>query len=433
MSKAIVARVTELVEISGANKIQVAKVLGENCIVSKDVKVGDVGVLFPADTQLSVEYCHENNLFRHGTENKNPEKTGFFESSRRVRCQPFLGVRSSAYFAGLETLSYCGDEYHQLVAMPVGTAFDLVGEHLICNKYISQATKDAIAKAGKNGVKMAKKDFAPTFAKHVDSAQFKHNVSMIPKGALIHFHAKVHGTSHRSGLHQVALALPKWKQFVNKYLPIFPDKEWQHVVGTRNVVLTPGKEGFHGSEQFRFDVAETLKPFMEKGMTIYGEIAGYANGKPIMQVHNAKDTKDKAFIKKFGEQIVYRYNCAEHEYRFHVYRITQLDCNGVNVDYTEAQLEQWCADRGFNGPVSVYTPIVYNGDPDGLMNVVDLFTENSVHLGGDYIDPSHPGEGIILRIDTGKANPYFLKSKAHNFRVMEGLAEGLDIGDMEAA
>ena len=108
MSKAIVAKVTQVMAIPGADKVHVAVVLGENCIVSKDVGVGYVGLLFPADTQLSEQYCFENNLNRHGTDNKNPEKTGFFDSNRRVRVQPFLKVKSTAYFASVESISYCG-------------------------------------------------------------------------------------------------------------------------------------------------------------------------------------------------------------------------------------------------------------------------------------------------------------------------------------
>lgn len=440
MSKAIIAAITAVMEIPGANNIQVATVLGENVIVSKDAKVGDIGVFFPVDTQLSQEYCYENSLFRKGTENKNPEKTGFFDENRRVRAQPFMKVKSQGYFATLDSLAYAdyASEFTDKTrdVFVIGQTFDEVNGHSICNKYISKATQDAINRAAKSGVKLKKKVETPYFDKHVDSAQFKHNVGLIPKGALIHFHAKVHGTSHRSGLTLVKLNLPKWKEVINKVLPIFPTEKWDYVVGTRNVVLTPGKDGFHGSEQFRFDVAEMLKPFMTKGMTVYGEIAGYANGKPIMQVHNGKDTKDKAFVKKFGEQIVYKYNCAEHEYRFHVYRITQLNHAGVNVDMSEAQLEQWCSERNLLGPVNVHPPIILGEYPikyvDDLTNLVERLTERDYLNGEDYIDPSHPGEGIILRIDTGKANPYFLKSKAHNFRVMEGMCEAVDMEDVEA-
>ena len=430
MSKAIVAKVTQVMAIPGADKIHVAVVLGENCIVSKDVGVGYVGLLFPADTQLSEQYCFENNLNRQGTDNKNPEKTGFFDSNRRVRVQPFLKVKSTAYFASLDSLSYlvhtC-DAISREKYVALGTFFDNIEGNPICNKYISQATRDNINK--QNRPKMAKAVLMPYFEKHVDSAQFKHSAAMIPVGALLSFHAKVHGTSHRNSFTKVMLDLPKWKQMVNKIAPVFPTEEWKHVVGTRNVVLTEKAEGFHGSEQFRFDVMESLKPYMSKGMTIYGEIAGYANGKPIMSVHSGKAAKDKKFLKKYGESVIYKYGCKEHEYRFHIYRITQLTQDGVNVDFSQKQLEQWCDERGIKSTLEVAPQEVYDGDLQKLLAKVEALTERDNVMSEDIIDPTHPSEGIIIRVDTCKMNPYFLKSKAYFFRTLEGLCEAVDTED----
>jgi hypothetical protein len=425
--QAIVATVTATHPIPGADKIHVAIVLGERVIVNKDTSEGTLGVFFPVELQLSEEYCRENNLHRHANLNKDSEKTGFFDDNRRVRAQPFLKVRSEGYFAPLDSLYYTGKTEFAL-----GESFDEINGKPICCKYVSQATRDAIAR--QNKPKQRKIAETPYFEKHVDSAQFKHNAALIPIGSLIHFHAKVHGTSHRSGLTKVYKQLPKWKQLVNKIAAVFPEYSWDYVVGTRNVVLTnPEKDGFHGSEAFRFEVAKMLKPFMRNGMTIYGEIAGFANGKPIMAQHSSKVTKDKAFTKKYGDTVVYRYGCAEHEYRFHVYRITQLNEAGENADFTQAQLEQWCKDRNINTTFEVRPPMVYNGNLEALMTEVEHLTECYSSMGADYIDPSHPGEGIILRIDTGKMNPYFLKSKSFHFRTMEGLCESVDPEDVEAA
>lgn len=423
--KAIIAAVTSVAEIPNANTIHVATVLGERVIVSKDVGVGSVGVFFPVDSQLSEEYCHENNLFRRAHLNKDNEKTGFFEENRRVRAQPFMKVRSEGYFAGIESLRYTGQPLFE-----VGSSFDEVNGKPLCVKYISKATREAIANANKSGKKLRKLAETPYFDKHVDSAQFKQNASQIPVGSLIHFHAKVHGTSHRSGLTKVYNELPKWKQLINKVAPVFAEFTWQNIVGTRNVVLdSPTKSGFHGSESFRFEVADLLKPWMDKGMTVYGEIGGYANGSPIMAVHNGKDTKDKAFLKKFGEQIVYKYGCNEGQYRFHIYRITYLNQEGQNVDFTQAQVDQWCKDRGFIPPYEVWPPFIYDGNVENLMDLVERLTERYLLDTADYIDPSHPSEGVILRIDTGKMNPYFLKSKSFHFRTMEGHCEAIDTED----
>ena len=61
--KAIVGKIDTIYPIQGADNIQVAKVLGETVIVSKSLQVGYVGILFVAGTQLSEEYCKNNNLY----------------------------------------------------------------------------------------------------------------------------------------------------------------------------------------------------------------------------------------------------------------------------------------------------------------------------------------------------------------------------------
>ena len=421
--KAIVAKITETMEIPGADKIHVAVVLGERVIVSKEWSVGFEGILFPVDVQLSEEFCFENNLYRHSEQNKDKTKKGFFDDNRRVRAQPFLKVKSEGFFAGKECLSYLGEN-----TLKLGESFDTLNGKKVCEKYLTEKAKIA---RGNAATKLVKKNYAPFFEKHVDSEQFKHYAENIPKGALLSFHAKVHGTSARMAYTKVGVDLPKWKEKVNRFVNIFPTEKWDYVVGTRNVVIqNESKVGHHGSEQFRFDVMDQIKPYLEKGMTIYGEIAGFANGKPIMPNHSVADLKDKAFTKKYGKDVTYSYGCKEHEYRFHVYRITYLNHEGVNVDFSQAQLEKWCKDRDILGTLEVHPQMVYDGDSANLRKLVEELTERPDVLTEDYINPNQISEGVIIRVDSGKMKPEFYKSKSYAFRVMEGLAKAEDPEDM---
>lgn len=430
-NKAIVASISAVEEIPGADNIHVAIVLGERCIVSKEWAVGFVGVLFPAGVQLSEDFCFHNNLYRKADKNKDTSKTGFFEESRRVRAQPFLKVRSEAFFAGLGSIAWAGN-----IAQPsIGFEFDELNGHKICQKYYSE--ESLRVKGAVNKAKQAKKNYSPLFEKHVDSEQFKHNVHRIKKGSVIHIHAKVHGTSFRCAHLPVLKELPVWKQKVNGIVRHFFNKtvfedvyEYGYVNGTRNVILKPedtNKEGFHGSEAYRFEVLEALKPHLEKGMSVYGEIAGYVNGKPIMPPHNIKALKNKEMLKKYGETVVYKYGCKEHQYRFHIYRITMMNEAGTHIDLSQAQIDNWCEQRGLNAPVSVCEPFIYNGNAEVLGELVERLTERPECLTEDYIDPSHISEGVVLRIDSGAFTPTFMKSKSYPFRVMEGLCEAVDV------
>lgn len=405
-------------EMVPADSIHLATVLGEQVVVSKDWGVGYIGILFPVDLQLSEEFCYQNSLYRAWQENKDTNKKGFFEESRRVRAQPFLGVKSTGFFTTLGSVEYTG----VVLEGVLGFTFTELNGKEICQKYISEAAKKQIAAAKKEG-KVRKADSFPDFAKHVDSEQFKHYVQTIPEGAILSFHHKVHGTSFRVGYLPEVVPLNGFKKLVNKVLPVFPETKKSYVVGTRNVVLNdPEKEGFHGSEAFRFHVLEALKPYMEYGMTIYGEIAGFVNGKPIMPDHDVTALKDKRYTDKYGKTITYSYGCKEHEIRFHIYRITRLTVGGETIEMSQQELDAWCDQRDLLGPLEVFPKIVYLGEQPQLVDLVEELTERPSSLTEDVINPAQISEGIIIRIEHG-GKTKFLKNKSYAFKCMEGICE----------
>lgn len=430
--KAIVTRVSEVIEIPGADRVQISVVLGEHCVTSKDVKVGDIGILFPVDLQLSEEFCHENNLNRDKEKNKDVSKSGFFESNRRVRAQPFLKVRSEGLFVDLDSVSYTGIEESELV---VGFSFDELNGKKICQKYINEKTM----KEGSNQTTTSKRKVAvPDFLEHGETEQFKYNVHKIKQGDVLFFHSKRHGTSGRSGLHKVKKGVGFIKSNVNKITSslfgkeLFDSYEWSYVTGSRRVVLDESKsiDGFHGSNSFRFDITNSLKPFIEKGYTFYYEIVGFVNGSPIMATQDVKQLKDKKYTQKYGEKITYSYGCKEHEYKVFIYRITVQDQNGNIRDLSQKELEKFCKDRELGCTLEVHPPVVYDGDELKLRHLVEELTERWDVLSEDHEDSSHLTEGIIIRCENGGSKPFFAKSKAYAFRVLEGHETAVNVEDI---
>lgn len=422
--KAIIAKIDKTIEIEGANTIQIGKVLGESVIINKATQEGTIGVYFCAGTQLSEKYCHVNNLYRDSNKNLNTKETGFFEDTRRVRAQPFMKVRSEGYFAPLNSLSYTGFDIDSL---KVGDEFEELAGVEVCKKYILKVKENQLP------TKKKKAREIPDFHPHVDTAQYARNKYQIEVGDVISIQSKIHGTSARYGYHKVERSLPRWKEVINKLLPIFPTTQWEYTVGTRRVILdNPEKEGFHGKEEYRFEVMEKLKPYLTKGMTVYGEIAGYVNGKPIMPNHDVSVLKDKKYTKKYGNSITYKYNCVETDYRFHIYRITLTTEGGEAIDLTQPQLVKWCEDRGFVPAHDVIPSFVYYGGQDNLDELVEALTERPEVLTEDYHDPSQISEGVIIRIDKSGLEPVFLKNKSYAFKVMEGIAseKGTDIEEL---
>jgi hypothetical protein len=98
--------------------------MGMKAIVQKNVQIGDIGILFPTESQLSEKFCTMNNIYRHEHLNKNPAIKGYIEDSRRVKAVKFRGNESNALFMPLESLSYLNFD---ITTLHVGDKFNEIG------------------------------------------------------------------------------------------------------------------------------------------------------------------------------------------------------------------------------------------------------------------------------------------------------------------
>ena len=76
-----IVKVKELRKHPNADKLYIATFFGNDTCVSIDTQVGDIGVYFPCDLQLSLEFCIANHLCR-----KLPDgtaDTGYMEVDKR--------------------------------------------------------------------------------------------------------------------------------------------------------------------------------------------------------------------------------------------------------------------------------------------------------------------------------------------------------------
>lgn len=442
MSKhlARVGRVDLIKEIPGADLIQTAVVFGFETIVSKAVRIGDIGIFFEAgDTQLSDDFCKNNNLYRHNELNADNTKKGYVEDNRKLKVQRFLKVKSEGLFMSMDCLAFTGADISNL---KFGDAFDEINGIKICNKFINLRT----ARLASANQKRKKGIHTPLFHQHVDTEQLAYFINTIPKGALITIAHKWHGTSHRVTHTEVLRRQLKRQEksflYRNKLLKQVTHaevvkSEYEYVAGSRRVVLLDEhseKEGFHGSEKWRFDILEQFKPYLEKNMTIYMEVVGYVNNSPIMGEHDISKLKDPKYIEKYGKKIVYKYGCREGEYKIKIYRISFTNPDGIEMDMSHAQLEDWCKKRNFLYAESMVPPFIYDGNGDALMEMVKKIAENEENLCADYYDPSHINEGVVVRVDSWRLVPEFFKYKTFPFRLLENIIKlNDDFVDMEDA
>lgn len=448
-----VVQISSLEEVEGLNNLVRASVLGTEVLVGKDAKVGDIGVFFDGELQLSKEYLKENNLYRDSTQNKDADKAGYFEANGRVKLRKFKGVASHGLFMPLSSLFFTGK-----FSFTEGDSFDEINGVRICKKFTLSTTNSASGKPKKIQLMQSK-----AFKEHFDTPQLWHSLNEIRKGDTISITAKLHGTSSRQGVvpvKRVRFNIGKffnylmnfqnpWAQSLNKYLSnktqdilnkvsgtelekLLFSEEVELVVGTRRCVLfneNEKKDGFHGKEDFRFKVAKSLN--LEEGEVCYGEIIGYAGKSKIMPSHSVCSINDKKFTKKYGSTVEYTYGCKEDECDFYAYRVTKIEPSGDERELSYGELVEWCNKKGVKVVPLVHDQFIFDGDHKKLKSLAEDLTERRDLLTEDYLFPNQISEGVVVRADRdGQKKPIFLKNKSFAFKVMEGICKETQV-DME--
>ena len=159
-----ICRIKELRKHSNADRLQVATIFDQNVIVGIDTKIGDMGVFFPSDLQLSEEFCKENDLVRRKDENGN-DAGGYLDPVKRnIKAIKLRGEKSEGIFLPITALAaFCKtSDLHE------GDQIDILNGVEICRKYIPRT--NISAKGSGEHLKKAKANFAPTFYEHVDTA-----------------------------------------------------------------------------------------------------------------------------------------------------------------------------------------------------------------------------------------------------------------------
>lgn len=454
-----IVQIQKLNKHPNADRLQIATIFGASVIVDLNTKIGDLGVYFPIDLQLSEEYCEKNNLVRKLDENGN-NIGGYLEPNKRnIRAMRFRGSKSEGLFMPLETLVYTGKTQFE-----VGEKIDVVNGYEICKKYIPKGKKISNPR-NYNKTRKKKVPISPLFVEHADTEQLVYNMDAFLENDMVEMTLKMHGTSGRTGY------LPVFQGYTSKF-PLFnslarlktpptgkaarklydiaishatPVYDWGYVTGTRRVVLDNFEGGFYGDNAFREQHAKFFEGKLNKGETVYYEIVGFTTtGAPIMSSVANNKISDKEFTKQYGKTTTFSYGCKENESACYVYRMTMTNEDGDVVEYPPDYMRYRCEQMG-----AKYVPVLWRGIvPDKLPIVFDMETETDYQeTPGDYIkeiaeqyydgpDPigkNHVREGVVIRIlNRPKFCAY--KHKNFSFKVLEGIAKDLAAEpDMEEA
>ena len=93
MYNAYITRIKNLRKHSNADRLQCGECFGNTVVVSLEYEDNQLGVYFPTDGQLSVEFAEKNNLLRKKDENGN-NIGGYMDPERNVTAIKLRGEKS---------------------------------------------------------------------------------------------------------------------------------------------------------------------------------------------------------------------------------------------------------------------------------------------------------------------------------------------------
>ena len=430
-----IVKIEHLRPHTNADRLQIATIFGNDVIVDLNVTIGDIGVYFPSDLQLSKEFCEINDLVRRKDENGNPCGGYLDPDKRNIRPIKLRGEKSDGIYLPIKCLEYTQGR------LKIGDRIDVVNGHKICCKYIPVIKNKTSSKTKKsNKVRKYTAPVAPLFIEHADTEQLNYNLNAFKAGDQIEITLKMHGVSNRVAYVPV---LKKFKRTLFDRIlgregkPIY---EYDYISGTRRTVLNSFDGDFYGSNAFRKQFEDRLRGKLYKGEEVYFEIVGFTDaGTPIMPIgDNNKVGKD--FVKQYGEKTVFSYGCAPDDKNLpqsemYVYRMTMTNEDGAVVEYTPDFMRYRCEQMGIKcvpvfakatidcEGVHIYAPdnelYGFVHETDNVGDTVKLVAEK-FYDGPDPIGKTHVREGVVVRIlNRPKFCAY--KHKNHNFKMISGI------------
>lgn len=415
---AAVVALKDFVDLPNCDNVKAAVLFGNSIIISKDSIAGEIGIFFPAETQLTPEMLGANNLYRKPEfGNVDPEKKGFFEQHGRVKTMKFRGYKSEGFWLPLAALDWTGIDYRDI---PVGTSFDYLGDHEICRKYIPRGKA---VRPSSNKERLARPEDSIVdgqFRFHFDTENLRGHVYKLNPNDWISISDKWHGTSVVISKVLVKRKLNLLHRVVRKVGIPISDQVYGITYSSRRVIKAVNGVDKEGDSFYATDiygaVAREVADLVPAGFTLYGEILGFTeDGSPI--------------------QGGYHYGCEPCKHRFIVYRITVTTAEGKVVELSWPQMLEFCSRNALEPAVTHYY-----GRAQGLFpkldtaqhwheNFLKRLEEAYVHDGlCAYNNNEVPAEGIVLRVDNlHQCESYKLK----NFRFLEAESKQLDKGVLD--
>ncbi len=381
---------------------------------------------------------------------------GFFNKYGRVRCIILKGEPSFGFLFKPENLQLFDSTIKMFdLETYVGQEFDTVNGELFVKAYVPPV-KERPERGSRTNKAQKKIDqfdrmVDGEFALHYTTDQFQKMVTLFKPEDVVDITVKLHGTSIVIGNVHVKepIKLPFFKRLFNWFVDntgllkahrvIDYKVVYGPVYSSRTVIKNKyiNKEvsgGYYGTDIWS-EYGELIYPYLDEGMTVYGEICGYITDtdKPI--------------------QKTYDYGCNKGENIIMFYRITTTNEDGSKREWEVQEIFEWTMklkEKMYenNEPISALRihpiDVLYHGTLEDLYpdldaenhwasNLLDKMKKDKEHFGMEEDEPlcTHhkvPREGIVIRrVGDKKPSAFKLKTDAFFF----GESVRMDAGEVD--
>jgi len=427
-----------------ADRMKLANVNGYVVSVGIDTEPG-IFIYFPVECEIHHEYLSKNNLYRVSSNSPNLnrdnlDKGGYIEHNGRVRCMKLRNFSSEGMLMPIDSLK-------PLIDLPaniddyIGISFDMINDHQLVKKYIPKITRTSGAPGSRN--RKQEKKYENTiveeqFRFHPDTTQLKNNLYRFDKDTLIQISTKFHGTSAIFCNLLVKKELSIMERLLKFFRINIVDTEYQTFCSSRKVIKDPKINKNLGSGFYNIDIwnlaLEVIKPYLEKGMSIYAEIVGYLPNGKIIQKDYDYGCQYIPGVYNYEEMTPQQMYQAKL-FQIRIYRITYTNVDGKVFEMNSQQIRHYCEKwelepviQQFYGTTSQFMEQHYTESVDSEEFIhAFLTTLQKQYLEKPCIFCHHkvPDEGIVVRIDQLCFEAYKLKSLSFLERESKELDKGI--------
>ena len=413
---ASIVQIKNIIELQGCNNIVGTHIYGNHVIVSKDAKVGDIGLYFPLECSISSEFLKVNNLYREKTLNADVTKSGFFEDKGRVRAVKLRGNKSEGFFIPISSLQGLFElnshEIYVQLQTEVGESFDTINDFKLCEKYIISNRQHGQGNGNKKGKKPKESKIIDNqFRFHESTAMLYKNLHRINPNDIISLTYKIHGCALCSSIILCNKKLSVFEKFLKLCKIKIQDTIYDNVYSSRTVVknpdLNPNAQHYYKQDIWG-EANKILLPYLKDGLTIYAEICGYLSDGSMIQ-------KD------------YDYGCDIGKFEIYVYRLTYTSIPGQVYEFSCKQVQDWCKQNGLKAVPQLYYGYAKDFVPDYLKLAnsiddrdIDLWREKfREKIANDYLEKDCyicknkvPAEGVVIRREINDFEAFKYKATA---------------------